>query len=595
MLVFVRNLLKSLRSKIIVSLFVLIILPVVVIVYHFYHSSMEIVRQQLYQSNQVAVERKAEAMNETAARMLNASNLLAGDPETEKFMRDPGNWINNYDSFSSFKVLDRKLSNMRDMLLESNSYLALYDYSTYAYSTWAGAYRSRLTDESWYDRTSELKGFPYWFAPYAFKKSEDAAQPLLAMTRQLNGETSSGYGFMFIGIPLSSFFYNEDEISRQAEHGIRNFLVNEGKVIIGEPAALGMTADALSFNLSTANNGFKKTRLQDETYLVNDALIPQLGWHLVQLMSEKDFLAQLNMLRNKSISWVIAFFLLFTIAFIGLMIRFTSPIKQLIRSMNHVGIGNFDAMVTIKGEDEFAVLGNRFNHMVTRLHELIRNLSLEQQRKQKAQFQALQAQMNPHFLTNTLNSIKWMAILSGAGHVSEMITKLGKLVNYSMRSGTEFITLGEELDYLSVYMSLQEIRYHDQITVAVEVPEHLLPCRVLKFSLQPAVENSIKHGSRFPLHIRIHARSEDDKLSITVEDDGVGMNEETIQAILAADQQSSVKFSGIGLRNIHDRIRLHFGAAYGIHIDSKPNEGLRFTLTIPLQGGERDDSNLDRG
>jgi two-component system sensor histidine kinase YesM len=233
--------------------------------------------------------------------------------------------------------------------------------------------------------------------------------------------------------------------------------------------------------------------------------------------------------------------------------------------------------------------------MVLHLQELIEHLSMEQQRKQKAQFQALQAQINPHFLLNTLNSIKWMAILSGAQHVSEMITKLGKLLNFTMKNEEELVTLREELDYLLIYMSLQEIRYHDQITFHVDVPEKLMDCELLKFTLQPAVENSIIHGNRFPLHIEIHAEEQDGKLIIALQDNGVGMSEDVILQVQEQISQPHAKFSGIGMRNVNERIKLNFGEKYGLQIHSKPDQGVRITMRLPLQRRDSHDSNLNRG
>ncbi|MNR08312.1 putative sensor-like histidine kinase [compost metagenome] len=233
--------------------------------------------------------------------------------------------------------------------------------------------------------------------------------------------------------------------------------------------------------------------------------------------------------------------------------------------------------------------------MVLHLQDLISDLYDEQRRKQKAQFQALQAQINPHFLLNTLNSIKWMALLSGADHISEMITKLGKLLNFTMRNEQEFVTLGEELDYLQVYLSLQEIRYHDQITFTSNIPEELLDCEVLKFTLQPAVENSIIHGNRLPLLIELQAEEIGGNLHIVMQDNGIGMSIEMIQQVESSLNQPHAKFSGIGIRNVNERIKLHFGMQYGMQISSVEGEGVRLQLVLPLRRRNSDAENINRG
>jgi two-component system sensor histidine kinase YesM len=593
------NVFKTLRGKIIISLFALIILPVIVIVYRFYISSKDIVQLQLYQSNQAAVERKAAAMNELATRIVGASTLIMNDLDIQKFVRETDDWTSNYPAFKSFTFFQTKISNVQEnFFLGSDAYLALYDNRNYMYSPLAAVKKlgsDELMKEPWYQPTLQLNGRNYWSFHDTIRKDDGRTQNQFVMTMQLNGERQRGYGMIYIGIPTALFFYNDIELKSQHASGIHSLILSQDKWMLGDMASLGVPAETLLSHTITGANGIKTIKLNGQEYLVNDAYIPQISWRLVELINQNDFVAQLSLEKNKTIIWVIVSFVLFAIAFIVLMIRFTGPFKRLVKSMNLVGKGEFNTTVQIKGEDEIAVVGRNFNKMVLHLQELVENLSIEQQRKQKAQFQALQAQINPHFLLNTLNSIKWMAILSGSEHVSEMISKLGKLLNFTMKNEEEFVTLREELDYLQVYMSLQEIRYHDQISIKIEVPEGLMECELLKFTLQPAVENSIIHGNNFPLRIEIHAEEQEGKLLVTLQDNGVGMSEETIQQVKSQMNQPHAKYSGLGIRNVNERIKLHFGAQYGIQIYSQQNVGVRMILELPLVRREVDDSHIDRG
>ncbi|WP_167746994.1 sensor histidine kinase [Cohnella luojiensis] len=600
---FLRNPFRTLRGKILISLFVLIIIPVVVILYRFYDSSEKIVQMQLYQSNQAAVAQKAQTMNDLTVRIITASSLIINDPETEKFLRSPSDWSDQYDTFIKLKSLQTKMSNVKDLLLDSDAQLGLYDNRGYTHTTWSAVMKAEVSsfqDEAWYKPTIQQgSGSPYWSVPYTLSAGGNS-QPYVVMTRQVNGEYRRNYGTFLIGVPVSDFFYSDSELRAQRESGTISLLLDTtNELLLGDvapsTAISGFTLQTLQ-QIRIETNGIRTISLDGQDYLVNDANIPQLGWRLVQLINQKSFADQLSHEKDKSIGWVVAWFFLFAIAFIILMLRVTSPFKQLAKSMNKVGKGEFNTLVKVKGADEIAVLGSNFNKMVGHLQDLIANLYDEQQRKQKAQFQALQAQINPHFLLNTLNSIKWMAILSNAEHVSEMIAKLGKLLNFTMRNEEEYVTLREELEYLQVYMSLQKIRYHDQITITIEVPESLMDCEVLKFTLQPAVENSIIHGNRFPLHIDIRAMERDGYLMLTLQDNGVGMSMEKIQLVETQLNQPHAKFSGIGIRNVNERIKLHFGPQYGIRIHSQQNEGVRMSLQLPLRRREpHDDPNLNRG
>ncbi|MNI53393.1 putative sensor-like histidine kinase [compost metagenome] len=232
--------------------------------------------------------------------------------------------------------------------------------------------------------------------------------------------------------------------------------------------------------------------------------------------------------------------------------------------------------------------------MVLNLRKLIERLSEEQQRKEEARFQALQAQVKPHFLFNTLNSIKWMARLSGAEHVSQMITSLGKLLSYAMNNNREVTTLKEELDFLQSYVNLQNIRFNNEVSLEMCIPEAILEAKLLKFTLQPLVENSIMHGNRSPLHITIEADMDHEDLLIVVKDNGLGSQRPSSSSV-GDKQLTSSKFSGIGLTNINDRLKLHFGEGYGLTFESGETEGVAVTVRIPfLKGDIQHDSSTDR-
>ncbi|WP_186445635.1 cache domain-containing sensor histidine kinase [Paenibacillus cremeus] len=583
---------RSLRGKILLSLLLLIIAPVLFIVFSFYSSSRQIVETQLYFSNQTSVERKAAAMNELSVRILKASNLIMNDQETLKFLRDPSDWTNEYPAFYSYTTLINKMSNIRDLLLDNFAYLALYDYRGYIHTSWAGT--SKLTygtmhQEPWFDSTSKLAGSPNWMVPY--KAQDEDGDPLLVMARVMNPARQGGDGMLWIGVPVSNYFYPVEELRRQAQSGVHMLLLDGDKPLLGDSAWTG-GAKALSEAIRVDESGIRRVTIGKEDYLVNEADLTGPGWKLVQLVSSQAFASGLKQAKNKSTLLMLFWFSLFAVAFIGLMFRFTRPIIPLVRSMNRVGKGELNTTVEVRGNDEIAMLGRNFNKMVQQLQELVAHLSEEQQRKQKAQFQALQAQINPHFLTNTMNSIKWMAILSGATHVSEMLTKLGKLLNYTMQQKEEIVRLREELNYLQVYMALQEIRYHDNVTMTVDVPEALLDAEIVRFTLQPIVENSLIHGNRFPLHIEITAKLEEELLRLQISDNGVGMGEETIRSVEEKMNQPHAKFSGIGIRNVNERIKLEFGSRYGVSLGNREEGGVLATVTLPYRRRSENDAAL---
>jgi sensor histidine kinase YesM len=264
--------------------------------------------------------------------------------------------------------------------------------------------------------------------------------------------------------------------------------------------------------------------------------------------------------------------------------------------MSKVGRGDFQLPGEIGGANELRLLHAHFKKMVGNLQETIHNLSEEQRRKEEARFQALQSQIRPHFLLNTLNSIKWSARLSGAEHVSRMINSLGKLLTFAMRQDREMIPLREELEFVQNYIDLQNVRFNNGIKLVVDVPETLEDARINKFTLQPLAENSIIHGGRLPetLTVRIAARERDGMLELTVSDDGAGVASAMLAAGIDGSETRSEnrggQLNGIGLNNIQERIRLHFGRQHGLTLDNGPNGGAVVRIVMPVHKEERPDA-----
>jgi two-component system sensor histidine kinase YesM len=593
-------LLRSIRGKILLSFFICIIIPITTIIYSFYKSSGDVVRDEVQRGNKDALHQVAINMNDLVERVLKASNLIINDPEFNQFLDSDTDWDTNYQALRRYEIVQQRLSNVRDILLDSGAVIAVTDNRGFVHTTMSGpndrgkqtALLGQLENEGWLEQTRARNGWPVWQYPYngAIQKLGGTNEPYFALSRRIQGNHNTGDNVLFIGIP-SSVFLNVKKQPWHTEHSSFLLLDEEGRLAGGDSPLSSEETGRLLKQLSGATaGGLGLSELAVRDYAISSEQIPRLGWKVVQFVPQQGLLTELGGIRNKSMLWLFIWFLLFTVLFIYFMIRFTQPLQQLVRSMNRVGEGDFQSHVPIRGEDEFAVLGKNFNRMLERLHELIIHLSEEQKRKEEARFQTLQAQINPHFLFNTLNSIKWMAMLSGAQHVSQMITKLGKLLEYTMKVDDGVVTLESEITHLEAYLDLQKIRFHDNVSIDVTIPRELQNCSVLKFILQPIVENSIIHGQQLPLSIVINAFSENGCLIIQVSDNGKGISEEKLDELRSQLSQDHARYSGIGIYNVNERIKMHFGPSYGIEMQSKPGEGTWVTVRLPLQPGHPDQS-----
>ncbi|HEY0827411.1 MAG TPA: sensor histidine kinase, partial [Bacilli bacterium] len=248
------------------------------------------------------------------------------------------------------------------------------------------------------------------------------------------------------------------------------------------------------------------------------------------------------------------------IAFI-LANRFTLPVKRLISSMRRVKDGDINKTLEVKGTDEIAILTHHYNKMIQEIQELLVRVEQEHVMKRQAELNTLQAQITPHFLYNSLNSIKALARMHNDELIYSTAISLIGLLQLSISKNTVFITIDEEVQMIKHFMTLQNIRYQDKIKVLYEIDEELLECPTVKLILQPLVENSIMHGLELTekigiIVVRVYQMNGD--ICLEVEDNGKGMDPMDLQGLLLAKpQKPGFRFSGIGLMNVEERIKMH--------------------------------------
>lgn len=279
------------------------------------------------------------------------------------------------------------------------------------------------------------------------------------------------------------------------------------------------------------------------------------------------------------------------------------PLKLLIREMRHVEMGNFRGAVTVNSYDEINSLVSSFNRMVQRMDELIERITLSSISEKNAELQALQSQVNPHFLYNTLDMIYWMLDERENDRLGRVILALSQMFRYSSHWGeASKTTLKQELDQMLHYMTIIESRLEGRVTAEIEVDERWLAAPMPKMTLQPIIENAVKSGLE-PLNadrpgiLRVYTEADEDarELRIIISDNGVGMGEETLSRLRAllkepvfgnsgakGDVEPIAGRRGIGLPNVHHRLVIMFGESYGLRIDSKEGEGTTAVIVMPL-------------
>lgn len=296
-------------------------------------------------------------------------------------------------------------------------------------------------------------------------------------------------------------------------------------------------------------------------------------------------------------SWFFVFFATFLLISVNMFLssRIADPIKALEKSVKELEKGDLDAKISIDGSYEVQHLGKTITSMAQQMRKLMDDVVAEQESKRKSEMDALQSQINPHFLYNTLDSIVWMVENERYDGAIQMVTALARLFRISLSKGKNIISVEDELEHVRNYLTIQKIRYKNKFVYDIQAEPNALRCATIKLIVQPLVENAIYHGMEFmdgdgEINIRAYLKGKD--LYIDVEDNGLGMPQEKAESLLTSDSgKTRGKGSGIGLKNVQERIQLYFGAEYGLSIHSEPDEGTTARIHLPAMTVEDIDRN----
>ena len=382
-----------------------------------------------------------------------------------------------------------------------------------------------------------------------------------------------------------------------------------GNVLIGsgdiDPGELVRLAEAKEAGSNVITSGY---RHDGDTYLVTYESLKESGWQIYGLKSRQSLLGSLKNLRNVIYEIMGIVFLAAVAAILLLSHRLTNSLRRLERQMSCVEKGDLSTRFFYPYKDEIGSLAKTFNYMIGEIESLVQKqeetieelkrerdyVSEVQKQKRKAELKALQAQINPHFLYNTLNAITWQAADQGADEISMLSNSLGRFFRISLSKGAEVITLGEELEHVASYLKIQSIRYHSRLSYEIEIDESWLDMRMIKLVLQPLAENSIYHGikekqgaGKIKIYGERQAGPQKEVLELSVWDDGAGIPPEKLEKMNGTLQRGETDSkAGYGIYNVNERIRLFYGESYGLRYESCYGRWTRAILRIPTKTGE---------
>ncbi|MGK9251453.1 sensor histidine kinase [Paenibacillus sp. P22] len=573
----------SWRQKLIVMSLLCLVVP----------SVITLILLGLYAKNELkakAVE-KAEQSLEVAELytsnimqdMVNAFNSIQYDSETITDMRIAWNKYKQDGTgkvdFFSFRHLSEKLDRITffggetyvTILLPNGLYFT--NYSTYNNSL------NFMYKEKWLEEMAAEPGnTTTWLGTQNnYIRSEADKYPhVVTIIRKFQLYNNGVSAYIILSKPEGQF----RQIFARYEGDPVLMLLDKNGVIVShtDPSQIGSRAPVPA--PPQGQNG--RSEWNGADYLTVSHSLPFAGWSLLSLTPYEKVTSGIGSVFNRTFVLQLAFFLLFALLLLYFLNQWTKPVIRLARTASKVEKGFLDERSGVRGRHEVGFLGLAFDRMLDRISDMIVQIEEEQTRKRMAELELLQAQINPHFLFNTLNSIRMQVILKGEEEIGGIIGSLSTLLRMTINRNNEFIPLHEEVATVGHYMQLMNFRHHEQAELTVNLASDTLLASIPRFTLQPLVENAYLHGLRQKSgEIAITSWKRQATLFIQIHDDGIGMAEEALERF-----RSGAPMSGIGLRNVKERLQIMYGIRFEMEMTSEPGAGLRIILKIPLQSRE---------
>ena len=450
-----------------------------------------------------------------------------------------------------------------------------------------------VTKEEWFGNTLERTDNLHFTTPhvqYIFDNKEQQYRWVITLTRavEITHGTSTEQGILLIDIRYNSLQQILEDISL-GNQGYLYMISSDGELIYHPKMQLIETGQ-MQENITAAaeyRDGSYKEEYRGENRNVSVKSVGYTGWKLLSVTPEKG-LSLSNLKMRLFVAFVAAAFL-FVLVLINALIssRITNPIKELEKSVNAIEAGELDTEVYTGGSYELQHLGRSIGDMAKRIKKLMQDIVAEHESKRKSEFDTLQSQINPHFLYNTLDIIVWMIENEQKQEAVKVVTALARFFRISLSKGKSIITVHDELEHVRNYLTIQQMRFKNKFVYEIRAEEDTMGLACLKLMLQPLVENAIYHGMEFMDGdglIEIQVKKEGKDLWIEVRDNGFGMTKEQVENLLSEKPHvSSRRGSGIGVKNVNERIRLYFGEDYGLIIESEPDEGCLIRCHLPVK------------
>jgi two-component system sensor histidine kinase YesM len=569
----------SIKSQLVISLMVVII-PFILMGVITYRYNMDIVTRMLSESKMHTLGETARNVDQMLCDIESRARQVGWDADVQDFLSKDEN-LKDYDDF---KTSDRAQKTMAKLMMPSGNIDTIVvvpcKHKGFTSTVDGKGFMSHedAMHFDWYGNLDKGSDTGRWILTSNIVDSPPFNIPTVTCVSPVKLLSS----FEVVGHVLVSVDRNAFRGVIGASSGLGDeqvFLTDGGGNAIAETGEGGFAVGMLSPERQTNGQGWYYRNSGEGQYLVAYATLPRYGWQLVSAVSVSAVSAELMDLSKMMYAIIVICVLLSLILAVVLYRGITKPLDVFVARMQSIAHGDFTAERT-DGEtkNEIRKIYNDFNWMSGRIAGLMEKNNETMMQKRDAELRALQAQINPHFLYNVLDTINWMAILKDEDEISKSVTSLSAFYRTILNNGKDTVTIGQEIEHVKAYIAIEKLRYKNDFDVTYMLDESLFGLYTLKFILQPFVENALMHAFSYAgegNRITLRLYGEEGGVVFEVADNGEGMSEEKAGRILAE------KTEGYGIANVEERIKLKYGDEYGISIRSGPDTGTTIRIFIP--------------
>ncbi|WP_165861339.1 cache domain-containing sensor histidine kinase [Paenibacillus paeoniae] len=579
----------SIRNRLVLYFLASILIPSIIITVVVYMSSTGIITKKMNDLIEKNVESARLIVQTRLAFIDEMTTLISLNPMIQEVL-SASPTTNMSDNILQIIKLDRALDSyyLSNYYASPNSSIVPMihmidrpEYRKYDISTKVQDINS-IENESWYRDMDNHNQSVY---------AQPGDAPVVIARRLFSLQNADKYDYAAVlTIELEKSSLNDMLSNYKPSNGSRIFILNEQNQIIMSSDSYSSEEEQFIHSLDPAATGLKRVDMRGDKVILSSKQLDNIEWKIINMTRLSEINSdQIRLTRIVMLVLIISMTTALLAAFL-LSRNISSPITKLVASMRTVRGQNFDIDIAYHKKDEFGYLIQQYKRMIRQIKELIDMLYVSDLKKQKAellakdaQLRALQAQINPHFLYNTLDSINLYAIKYKTPVISDMIGSLANFYRYSLSKGRNIISLEEELNHTSSYLDIQSMRLGPKLHYSIDVPRELRKTKTVKLVIQPLVENSIIHGfhqKTGQFEIAIIAKQEADKVLVCISDNGIGTQEkaDALNHLLASDDPEQQSFA---ITNVHRRLQHAFGEDYGLRYRHNPADGITVEITIP--------------